>query len=166
MRHSTTSVGLFALLFFLAAPPAAMMAASQDIRGAARAIDGDTLEVNGVLLNLRGIDAPEPGQTCDRDDKTIPCGDIARWALMDLIAGTEIVCRFDAAISDGDGHTAFCAAGGFDISANMVHTGWAIAIAGDGEAYRSTEARARAAGRGLWAGRFVTPREWRARRAK
>lgn len=159
MRHSIIPAGFFALLLCAGAA----VAESQDIRGTARAIDGDTLEVGGVVVDLRGIDAPEPAQTCDRAGKTIPCGDIARWALMDLIAGTEVVCRPGSGTRTGPSRAALCTAGGFDISANMVHTGWAVTAAEGGESYRATQIKARDAGRGLWGGRFMAPWDWRAR---
>ena len=36
----------------------------RDLAGAARVVDGDTLEVKGEKLRLQGIDAPEMAQTC------------------------------------------------------------------------------------------------------
>ncbi len=39
--------------------------------------------------------------------------------------------------------------------------GWALAERGAGPGYAEQEAAARAAGKGLWRGAFVSPREWR-----
>ena len=138
-------------------------APAQEARGAARAVDGDTLAIGGALFHLRGIDAPEDGQTCRWPDKEIPCGDLARWALMDLIAGAEVVCRPEGnPLADG-GRVALCSAGGFDISGNMVHTGWALAVpAAAGDAYRGDQARARRNRHGMWKGEFTEPWDYRA----
>ncbi len=45
----------------------------------------------------------------------------------------------------------------------MAYTGWALAARQISERYVVFEARAQAAGRGLWKGRFVSPWAWRAR---
>jgi endonuclease YncB( thermonuclease family) len=39
-----------------------------------RVIDGDTVEIDGRLVQLYGIDAPELGQLCDRDGELWECG--------------------------------------------------------------------------------------------
>ena len=79
---------------------------------------------------------------------------------MDLVAGTEVTC--EAAPGDGAAPlVARCRAGGFDLSANMVHTGWALADRAAGTAFVVIEKKARAAGRGLWRGTFTPPAEWR-----
>ena len=71
----------------------AASALAEDIKGPAKVIDGDTLEVAGRVFHLYGIDAPELGQTCEWPNKSIPCGDIARTALMDLVVAAEVVCK-------------------------------------------------------------------------
>ena len=82
---------------------------------------------------------------------------------MDLVAQTRVVCsaldqkRADVRLSR-------CRAGGFDIAANMVHTGWALAYRPESTAYVETEKKAKKARRGLWKGDFTLPWEWRKRR--
>ncbi len=56
---------------------------------------------------------------------------------------------------------ATCLADGFDMSRNMVHTGWALADRQTGARYLATQEKAREAKRGLWHGRFIPPWEWR-----
>lgn len=51
------------------------------IYGAARVINGDTLEIRGSYFKLYGIDAPEANQTCaDRQGRSYNCGrEAALW---------------------------------------------------------------------------------------
>ena len=51
---------------------------------------------------------------------------------------------------------------GSDVNAWMVRQGWALAF-GDGWTYRSEQREAEAARRGIWAGTFLPPSEWRRR---
>lgn len=123
-------------------------------------VDARTLELNGQQVRLSGIDAPDMGQTCRWGDKEIPCGRIARTALMDLVTAAEITCKNYRSTADGT-RVATCFAGGFDIGANMVHTGWALAGPDAPPRYAKTENKARAARRGLWRGQFDPPDAWR-----
>ena len=51
---------------------------------------------------------------------------------------------------------------GHALSEGMAYTGWALAARQVSARYVIFEERARAAGRGLWKGRFVSPWAWRA----
>ncbi len=155
----------------LAAPIAATAAAETGrAEGPARVIDGLTLRVGGVVFRLFGIDAPDPDQVCERRGRSLPCGDIARTALMDLVAGAVVVCtpvRGPGGGADRIGRViATCQSGGFDIGTNMVHTGWALADPETGTTrLRRTQAKARKRQAGLWRLSFAPPWEWRARAA-
>lgn len=142
----------------LAAPP---LAAEPD---AVHVIDGNRLTLNGTRIRLYGIAAPDLRQSCEWPNKTIPCGAIAKTAMMDLIAGARVVCqeRVDTRHANADRmeRLAICYAGGFDVGANMVHTGWALANPKTPSDYATIEARARKKARGLWKGHFVRPWEW------
>ncbi len=137
--------------------------AAEEISGNPQVISGDAMEVSGVRIRLFGIDAPELGQTCVWPNKTIDCGNIARTALLDLVAVATVHCRRRAADS-GDVWVATCTAGGFDIARNMVHTGWAVTPPGDPAGYKAVEKQAKLAKRGLWRGSFAMPWIWRAGR--
>ena len=158
MRAIATSLTVLALLAPVAGPSAF---AAEVLRGLVRVIGGNTLEIAGRELALYGIDAPELGQTCrwpgDSGPHLIECGAIARTAMMDLVAGAEVACE-PRAESDA---IAVCRADGFDIGANMVHTGWALAARSVTDTYVAIERDAGAARRGLWRGEFVPPWEWR-----
>ena len=131
-----------------------------DVVGKGAAIDGDTIVVAEQRFNLEGIDAPELGQMCNWPKREIPCGDVARTALLDLVAGARVTCR--AKGTDAAGETiGRCAADGFDIGGNMVHTGWALADRKTGKQYLDIERRAEKAKRGMWKGTFVAPWDWR-----
>jgi len=146
----------------LAAGLMAGAAQAAEVSGQARVVSGDTMEVAGQRIELYGIDAPELNQTCRWPNKEIPCGNMSRTALLDLVAVTPVVCTRRRGNDDGS-WVALCTADGFDVGRNMVHTGWALATPGQSQAYAVTQQTARKAGRGLWRGRFVPPWEWRLR---
>jgi endonuclease YncB( thermonuclease family) len=133
-----------------------------DIVGKARVIDGDTIDIARTRIRLRGIDAPESDQTCtDADNRAWACGRAATRVLIDHLAGRPLKC--DAAGFDHYRRVlAVCALpDGSDVNAWMVQQGWALAYYS--YAYRSQEAEAHAAKRGIWAGPFMPPWEWRHR---
>ena len=129
--------------------------------GKATVIDGDTLVVAGKEISLYGIDAPELAQTCTFGKKTIRCGVLSSDALRDLIAGAgKIICTDRGRDREGR-RLGRCTVGGFDLSRNMVHTGWALAWRRYSGKYVSVEKKASAAKRGLWRGPFEKPWVWR-----
>ena len=83
---------------------------------------------------------------------------------MDLVAGSgEVRCEPLNKVPLADGTIeARCFSEGYDLAEGMTYTGWALADGAAGGPYRTFEAGARDAGRGLWRGRFVPPGDWRA----
>lgn len=121
--------------------------------------DGDSLTIDGRRIRLVGIDAPELDQTCtDAAGRDYACGRRARSALAALVARGKVRCE-SAQRDRYDRLLAVCYADRVDINAAMVEAGWAVSY-GD---YLLVETQAREAGSGLWAGRFDSPRDWRAR---
>lgn len=126
--------------------------------------DGDTLAISGIDHRLHGIDAPEYAQTCvDAKGRLSPCGKAARAALAGLVKGRTITCTARAR----DRYQRIVAActneRGRDLAATMAEAGMAASL--DGYApgpYADRVAAAQAAKRGLWAGRFDPPAQWRA----
>jgi endonuclease YncB( thermonuclease family) len=133
-------------------------ASQKDLTGPADAIDGDSLRLNGQEVRLKGIDAPELLQTCRVSDRDIPCGREARSHLRRLVQSGLVTCiSFE---TDRYGrHLGECRVRGIDINAAMVRDGQAVAYGN----YMREEAEARQAYRGLWAGSFERPRDFRQR---
>ncbi|NKC02913.1 thermonuclease family protein [Brucella haematophila] len=119
-------------------------------------IDGDTVVINKVHIRLKGIDAPEMAQTCERNGIHYDCGTEARNFLRARIGRTPIRCETEGFDRYGR-DLARCYLGETDLNSWMVQQGWAIAY-GD---YEREEADARRNGRGIWAGRFEKPSSWR-----
>lgn len=152
--------GLFAALALLGG--AAYLAARLDplpppYEGVARASDGDSLRLAGVRIRLIGIDAPELDQICwDGGGAEWPCGRASRDRLAAMLEGRPAACAGHG--RDKYGRVlATCTVAGRDVGAALVAEGMALSY-GD---YAAEQARARAAGAGIWQGRFVEPRQWR-----
>ena len=68
--------------------------APQQIAGYARVLDGDTIDLNGERIRLRGIDAAEDGQRCGlHDGNTWDCAAAATERLRALMANREATCE-------------------------------------------------------------------------
>jgi endonuclease YncB( thermonuclease family) len=145
-----------AILGLLALLAARLGHVDKRLAGAVTVNDGDTITVQGERLRLRGIDAPEFNQTCMMDGRKYACGRRAREALKALTGDGPVACsgwqrdRYNRLL-------AVCTAGSTELNRKLVEQGWAVAF-GDFEA---EEQAAREAGRGLWAGQFDRPRQWR-----
>lgn len=147
-------VAVAALVTWAVLPPGPP---SGPITGKSRVIDGDTLDVANRRIRLVGIDAPERAQQCaDAAGHPVPCGETSRQTLDSLVGKGPVTCvpieldRYGRVI-------ATCDFRGADLGEVMVTSGQALA---NGR-YAAVEAEARAAKRGIWAGSFEVPAEWR-----
>ena len=136
-----------------------------------RIIDGDTVKFDGTRYRLSGIDAPENGQPAiDARGRYFDAGEAATNALANFLNVMQdrgwkahIVWRdgdvdryrrqlAHIELTHRDGRT-------LDVCAWMVAEGWAVAEYG--AQYRDLEEDARRHCRGLWAGDFERPKDWR-----
>jgi endonuclease YncB( thermonuclease family) len=125
-----------------------------EISGKAYVIDGDTIVLTGKHVRLRGIDAPELAQRCGEDE--YPCGQVARRALDKLIGGRSVRCE----LNGKDKYRralGTCFASETNLNRSMVEAGQATGY-GD---YQAEEMQARTERKGLWAGSFDRPQDWR-----
>lgn len=127
------------------------------LEGHPRVIDGDSLSFGAGEVRLKGIDAPEGRQMCMQDGREWPCGEEARRELQRLIGGDRVVCRSVETDQHGR-HLAYCEAGGRRLNSQMVRQGFAVDYGRD---FHAEEIEARQHRRGIWAGEFERPREWR-----
>jgi endonuclease YncB( thermonuclease family) len=142
---------------------------AEPIVGRATVIDGDTLEISGERVRLRGVDAPESWQICeDGDGGSYRCGREAAFELDKFLAASrpircEVVERDRYLRSVGICYRA----DGSEVNRWLVESGHAV----DWEKYSRSDyadaqqlARSRSAG--VWRGKFQLPCQVRAKRAK
>jgi endonuclease YncB( thermonuclease family) len=134
------------------------------VSGPARVIDGDTIDIAGTRIRLEGIDAPETGQTCQTAaGETWDCGNAATRAIVALTRERQVDCHSRGLDTYGR-MLGICFAGGRDINAEMVRTGYAWAFVRYSQHYVAEEATARAAKLGVWQGPSTPAWEYRAQK--
>jgi endonuclease YncB( thermonuclease family) len=146
------------VLLLLTVLPGAALAQST---GRSSVINGGTVEIGGQRFRLFGIDAPKEGQTCSRNGKAWQCGRQAALALAGLLGRRWISCvQHDR---DRDRHiVAICYLDKLDVNGWMVRQGWALDdLQYSKGRYAAEEAEARTWRRGIWAGDFERPSDWR-----
>ncbi len=158
---------LIPLLLLLATPALA----AEPISGHPTVIDGDTIELQGRRIDLYGIDAPEAAQACETGTGApYRCGQAAAAALRQQIGSHTVSCepQGPAPKETKERLTALCRVGNVDLSAWMAGHGHALAVRQVAQGYIHQERRAWATRRGIWAGVFEEPADWRQaqRRAK
>lgn len=130
------------------------------VQGLARVVDGDTLAINGQRIRLYGIDAPESAQQCYHNGKGWDCGQASAWELTHKIAGAPVSCQ----VRDTDRYgrlVAVCQTSSVLLNASQVEGGWALAYAAFSKEFLPHQARAKAAGRGIWTSQWESPEKFR-----
>ena len=131
--------------------------------GSLQVVDGDSLRRGDMDIRLHGIDAPEYRQNCqDKHGAEYACGKQAANALRSLVGARDVSCssietdRYGRAV-------AVCRIGELEINGEMVRLGWAVAYTHHSFSYARLETEARRTKRGIWAGSFERPEDYRAR---
>ena len=124
-------------------------------------VDGDSINIGRERIRLYGIDAPEALQTCkDSAGAVYDCGQRSTEALKNLLRGKTIRCESRG--NDEYGRVvAICVADGVDVNAQQVESGMAVAYRDITTLYVSNEETAKQNRRGLWAGSFELPWDYR-----
>lgn len=128
------------------------------LAGKPRFVDGDSLFLQGQEIRLLGIDAPEIRQECRSADgaQAIACGRQALAFVRGFSESGELVCtgweydKYDRLL-------AICKQDDVELNRELVMNGWAVSFG----AYEAEEAVARREQRGMWAGSFQPPSQWR-----
>ena len=157
MNAWRASAGLLGALVALVAAPAP----AEELSGAARVVDSNTLEIGARRVRLIGVDAPDLAQTCPaRKGETYPCGRVSAQTLAKLVKDGPLACQGDQ--TDVAGRLLVrCSIRGFDVGEQFVLTGRAFADPDTGDSYRRAEGTAEKLREGMWRGEFQKPWEWR-----
>jgi endonuclease YncB( thermonuclease family) len=158
MRPHSISLLVVTAAFGLGAP--AFCATQERIAGRAEIIDGDSFEIADKGVRLFGIDAPEGRQSCTRDGRSWACGNEAARKLRSLVGDRTVTCTQRDVDTYGR-MVAVCRSGAADLGAEMVRAGFATAYRRYSNDYVDEEDQARAARRGVWAGKFTLPEDYR-----
>lgn len=145
----------------LALASSSSIASAQLHLGQTLAVDGDTIRLGEDRVRLLGIDAPEASQSCERGGAEWECGAEATALLQALLDRGQIECKqvgrdvYQRALAS-------CRVGRIDLAEAIVGSGLAIVTDEDAEMLLALQSEARSAGRGMWAGTFQTPADFRA----
>ena len=125
-----------------------------------KVIDGDTIHIGNVKYRLFGIDAPEIKQVCEKNNKKIECGVIAKNVLKIKIGNKIPVCI----VKEKDRYQRFVAECFVDkesLSKFMVREGYAVAYVQYSKDFIEDEKYAKQNKLGIWSMNFQTPSEYR-----
>lgn len=124
-------------------------------------IDGDTLELDGKLIQIHGIDAPELGQLCKHDKTWTHCGLDAAFALNKLLRVDHAPLHCMPPEGKPQQWAQVCLIGQNDVAEVLLKGGYVLP-APDGPAdYRVAADSAKQARLGLWHDDFIDPAKWR-----
>jgi endonuclease YncB( thermonuclease family) len=125
-----------------------------------KVIDGDTIHLNGEKIRFTGIDTPELKQTCNKDNKIIPCGIEARKLLIDKISDNNVKCKREG--KDQYKRTlAECFVNNLSLSSYLVRKGYAFAYRKYSKKFIDDENYARENNLGMWSMNFEYPWDYR-----
>ena len=143
---------LFLLILFL---PSILLADIKKIK----VVDGDTIHIDNVKYRLFGIDAPEIKQVCEKNNKKIECGVIAKNVLKIKIGNKIPECI----VKDKDRYqrlVAECFVDKESLSKFMVREGYAVAYSQYSSDFLEDEKYAKENKLGIWSMNFQIPSEY------
>ena len=145
---------------------------SEEIKGLAKIIDGDTVYINSKKIRLEGIDAPEIKQQCKKDffkisahigfnfTKDYSCGVVSKNKLIEKIDNTVVIC-ISTSKDRYKRYLATCYKKKINLNKWMVRRGYAVAYKRYSKDYVRDENYARENKLGIWQGKFIRPEKWR-----
>ena len=134
------------------------------LEGRATALSGEMIRLNGRLLHLSGIEAPDGRQKCTRaNTKTWQCGEAALAALGRLTRAALFRCMMDGGPDAAGRIEANCTVDGRDVAAELVKDGHVFSAATYFGGYAALESQARRLGNGVWSGTAERPTDYRAK---
>ena len=136
------------------------------IEGVSKVVKGDTITLNGRVVKLFGVAAPDISQTCaDSQGRGYRCGQQSISWLSGWLADNLLKCH----ILNEDNRgvlTGVCMLGQYDIGAAIVNAGWAVADMRQTQIYAAYQNQASQNRRGLWQGKFYMPWDWQKIKAR
>ena len=155
----------FVITEFMPRSPRRLICEEEIVIEEARIIDADTLTLCEERVRLVGIDAPETWpdqQLClNADGMCYPCGQDATDAFKEKIgADNRVSCYLEPELDRYGRALGVCfSSDGTDLNGWLVANGHAVASFSD--TYMPHEEIAIAEQKGVWAGEFIDPSEWR-----
>ena len=123
-------------------------------------IDGDTIHIGTIKYRLFGIDALEIKQICQKNNKKIQCGILAKNFLKNKIGDKIPSCI----VKDKDRYqrlVAECFIGNESLSRFMVREGYAVAYSQYSKDFVEDEKFAKENNLGIWSMSFQIPSDYR-----
>jgi endonuclease YncB( thermonuclease family) len=146
----------------LAAATTAAAQAPREITGRARAVNADTIAVDGTYVFLWGIESMERNQMCVKDGVPWACYDYSVRALETIIDVAAVTCALVGEPDYLGRSLGTCTVAGRNVNETLVRQGFAFAKRDETLDYVAAEEAAKAENLGLWAANFQMPAEHRA----
>ena len=127
-------------------------------KGIPKIIDGDTVWFGKDKLRIQGMDAPESAQSCFKEGKEYYCGEESTKFMAKLFDDSETVCIADEKDKYGRWLATCHNKNNGNLAETMVKEGMAVSYYGF---YIESEEKAKISKKGMWAGRFQRPSQWR-----
>ena len=128
----------------------------QTISGYAEIIDGDTIKIYNNRIRLKGIDAPELQQTCEKSGHKYFCGKESKSYLEKMTKNKIVTCDWQAR-DKYHRILGTCFVDDIIINRQMVLSGQAVNYYD----YPREQKIAKEEKSGTWAGKFMRPQNWR-----